>query len=257
MATFAQAIRDGVGHQTRAAYAGQVASYLARTGEWSRVDELLAPLSAAAVEEAPSGRGDPVHAHCAPAQAGSATAALEQVAALDARVRAAAALKDRAKVERLLGELDRARKDLQPYMEKMQPKDVLARLDQAHVHHRRVLIARASGDDRALLAALQASAKDNEEQTAVEVNPNGYLVDEAIGDALLRLGRAREASAAYASALQHHPGRAHALLGGARAAAKASDAAAAKALYAKLLQVWSSADDGTDGLAEARAAVTK
>src|SRR5262249_10130544 len=51
LAVFAASVREGVGHQARSAYAGEVASYMMRTGDWSRVDELLTPLTTPALEE--------------------------------------------------------------------------------------------------------------------------------------------------------------------------------------------------------------
>jgi tetratricopeptide (TPR) repeat protein len=52
LAQFGAAVRAGLGRQHRAAYASQVASYLARTGEWDRIDQLLAPLAAPPAEDA-------------------------------------------------------------------------------------------------------------------------------------------------------------------------------------------------------------
>ncbi|HSK03191.1 MAG TPA: hypothetical protein VK932_18190, partial [Kofleriaceae bacterium] len=46
LAEFGAAVRAGLGRQHRALYATGVASYMMRTGEWARVDELLAPLEA-------------------------------------------------------------------------------------------------------------------------------------------------------------------------------------------------------------------
>src|SRR6185503_14780639 len=48
LAEFAAAVKAGLEHRQRSVYAVQVTSYMARTGEWSRADELLAPLAAPA-----------------------------------------------------------------------------------------------------------------------------------------------------------------------------------------------------------------
>ena len=63
-----------------------------------------------------------------------------------------------------------------------------------------------------------------------------------------------EALAEYRFVLANHAGRARSLLGAARAAAKTGDAAASRDFYRKLVGVWSEADEGTEGLSEARQA---
>jgi tetratricopeptide (TPR) repeat protein len=128
-------------------------------------------------------------------------------------------------------------------------------MDAVHARRRQALLARAAGDDRVLLDVLRRSAADADLDQGGESNPSGFQPDEEIADALLRLGRAKEAAAEYAAALRKHPGRARAILGAARAAAKAGDPAAARRGYEQLLELWRGADEGTPELAEARAAV--
>ncbi len=282
LGVFGAAVRAGLGRQHRALYATEVASYMMRTGEWSRVDELLAPLEAPAVEDAaaagaassvPAGlAGGPVPAgpapaapaparagapqsHCAPVPASSPLEVFERVSVLDARARAAAMQRELAKAKRLLAELDAARDKLRPFLATTQPKEALAKLDEAHARRRKVLLAHATGNDRALLEALRASAVDAEQEVGGESNPSGFVLNEEIAETLLRLGRAKEATAEYAIALRKHPGRARSILGAARAAARGGDPQAARGWYQQLLGLWSAADEGIDGLAEARAAV--
>jgi tetratricopeptide (TPR) repeat protein len=277
LTAFAGAVRAGLGHQHRALYATQVASYMMRTGEWSRVDELLAPLEAAAVEEpgapgasgastgaagpagsagaAGSGTRASAPSHCAPVPASSPTQLFEQLSVLDARVRAAAARRDLSTTRRLAGELDAVRTKLRPFFLSTQPKEAVAKLDESHARRRRIMLARAAGDDKALLEALRQSVADAEAEVGGESNPSGFQPNEEIADTLLRLGRAKEAAAEYAVALQKHPRRARSILGAARAATKAGDPEAARKAYQQLLELWSAADEGIDGLAEARAAV--
>lgn len=276
LGTFGAAVRAGLSHQHRALYATQVASYMMRTGEWARVDELLAPLEAKPVEEAqpapaPAAPGPPAApapsapsgpparaaepAHCAPIPATSPTHLFEQLSVLDARARAAAMQRDLARTKRFLAEQDAVREKLRPYLLSMQPREVVARMDDAHARRRQQLLARAAGNDRALVEALRRSAADAEQDTSGESNPSGFLVNEELGDALLRLERPKEAAEEYALALRKHPGRARSLLGAARAAARSGDAQAARQRYQQLLGLWSAADEGTEGLAEARAAV--
>jgi TolA-binding protein len=78
---------------------------------------------------------------------------------------------------------------------------------------------------------------------------------EEIADTLMRLARPKDAAAEYALVIKSHPGRARALLGAARAAARTGAKDDARAAYRQLLDLWSGADEGTDGLAEARKAV--
>ena len=73
-----------------------------------------------------------------------------------------------------------------------------------------------------------------------------------MGEMLLAAGRPAEARKQFEASLARAPGRAASLLGLARAAAKQGDAAAAKAAYAELAEVWSLADADVAGLAETR-----
>jgi hypothetical protein len=94
-------------------------------------------------------------------------------------------------------------------------------MDAGHARRRQALLARASGNDRALIDALRQSLGDEIDSSAGESNPSGFVLREEIADALLRLGRAQEAAAEYALVLKTHPRRAHAIDGltAARAAA--------------------------------------
>jgi hypothetical protein len=254
LAMFAQAVRAGLGRQQRALYASQISSYLMRTREWARVDELLAPLGAPAVDDEPAPvapRTGETQGHCAPAAPASPPELIETIAVDDAHARAAAMLHDVAATERWLDELDAARTKLAPYVRATQPADAIAKLDEASARHHAAMRARASGDDRALVAALRRAVVDADQETGGENNPSGWLVHEELGDALVRLGRNSDAAAEYALALAAHPGRARSLLGAAR-----SDPKSARIWYGQLAEQWSAADADTDGLAEVRAAAT-
>ena len=258
---FGDAVRAGLGRQQRGLYATEVASYMMRTGDWARVDELLAPLDAPAVEEggpAPAAaRAGAPAAHCAPAPASSPLELSEQQAVLDARARAAAMQHDLASTKRYIADGEAVRAKLRPFLETMQPKEALARIDAAHALRLQAMLARASGDDRALLVVLRKIAATANEETGGESNPTAFVPHEEIADTLMRLHQPKEAAAEYALVLQTHPGRANALLGAARAATQAGKLDAARASYQQLVEQWSGADEGTDGLAEARAAVAK
>lgn len=260
LAVFANAVRGGLGHAMRAAYASQISSYMMRTGEWSKVDELLVPLDTPAVEDPATAPAMVDHhagasGHCAPMSASSPTALLEQQAVLDARARAAAMQHDLGKTQQRLADLDALRQKLRPALAQTEPPGALAALDRAHTRRRAALLARATGNDRALLDVLRASAGDSDQESGGESTPSGFLVHEEIADTLMRLAKPADAATEYALALAHHPGRARSLLGGARAATRLGDLKHARALYRQLLAVWSTAEEGTDGLAEARNAV--
>jgi tetratricopeptide (TPR) repeat protein len=248
LGVFGAAVRAGLGHQHRALYASQVTSYMMRTGAWSRVDELLAPLGAPVRED-----GGP-HSHGA-AGAPSPTELIEQLAVLGARARAAAMQRDAAKTARHVRDMEAADQRLRAFLVTVQPAEMVARIDAASARKREALLARGRGDDRALLDVQRRSLVDDQESTGGEANPSGFILHEEIADTLMRLGRPKDAAAEYALVIKNHPGRARALLGAARAAARTGAREDARAAYRQLLDLWSGADDNTEGLAEARAAV--
>ncbi|MDB4959320.1 MAG: tetratricopeptide repeat protein [Myxococcales bacterium] len=261
MTTFANAVRGGVGRQYRALYANQVSSYMMRTGDWSRVEELLSPLDKPAVEDtdpmapAAATRAGAPAAHCAPEPASWPFPLLEQVTILDARARASAAQHDLAKTKSYLAEIEALRQKLHPFFVATQ-KEALPKLEQTHTRHRLALLAQAARDDQALLKLQRQSAiaDADQESSGGESNPSGFQSHDELADTLMRLERPKEAAAEYALALHSHPGRARSLLGGARAAKAMGDLPVAQKLYQQLLAQWSTADETTDGLAEARAA---
>ena len=255
LATYAAAVRAGLPHDKRAAFANQVGSVLARTGEWSRVDELLAPLTAPA-SDASAGVGASSACGHPPAASGSPTELFERRAVLGTRAQAAAMQHDAAALARLLDQRDAIDDQLHPFLVATQPKAFVASADQLRGLVRKALIARARGDDRQMIAALQPLAIDQDQEFTGEGTAGGMLHHEAIAEALVRLGQPANALAEYRVVLADHPGRARALLGAARAATKTGDAAAARELYRALLATWIDAEDGTEGLAEARRAVT-
>lgn len=75
---------------------------------------------------------------------------------------------------------------------------------------------------------------------------------ELFGEVLLALGRPAEAMQQYEGALVRTPGRVLSLLGSARAAVALGDRRTAAERYGQLLEAWSQADPGIEGLEEAR-----
>jgi tetratricopeptide (TPR) repeat protein len=262
MAVFSDAVRGGLSHKVRGLYAIQVASFLVRTGAWSRVDELLAPLDTPAVDDPPSAmaatpaaaRNEPM-GHCGPALASSPMQLQERLAILNARARGASAKRDLASTKRFLADMDAVSEQMRPFLQATQPPQAVAKINESNARRRASLLARATGDDRALLKVLSESVADSDREVGGENNPSAFLIHEEIAETLMRLGQVKDAAAEYARALDKHPKRARSILGSARAAAKLGDATAARAWYQQLVELWSGADEGTDGLAEARTAV--
>lgn len=249
MAKFVDAVRTGLDHHTRALYAVEVTNYLGRTGEWSRVDDLLKPLESAA-DAQPASSG-----HCASLPTSSPDELQERKAALGARARAAAMQHDLATTTRYLAEMDAVNESIRAFLQTTVPEQALAMFDEANANRRAGLLARAKGDDTALLKILRDSVAAADLESGGESNPTAFLIHEEIADTLLKLEQPKAAMDEYALALDRQPNRARSLLGAARAAMKLGDRQAARARYAKLLEVWRGAAANTEGLVEARAAV--
>lgn len=81
--------------------------------------------------------------------------------------------------------------------------------------------------------------------------------DELYGELLLEAGRSADAIVWFERALARTPNRSRAVLGVARAAAKAGDTAKSRKAYEQFLVNWKDADAGLPELAEARAALQR
>ena len=79
-----------------------------------------------------------------------------------------------------------------------------------------------------------------------------YPMRELLADLLLEAGRAKEAAGEYARALKQTPNRYRGLFGAARAAEAIGDAAAARAYYARVLELSKHADGVRPELQRAR-----
>lgn len=252
---YADAVRAGLDHQRRSGYANQVTSYMARTGEWARVDELLEPLDAPAAgggAGATSAGGAGASCH-APATAAPPYELLERRLIAMARLRAAAMRRRLPEARRLLAERKAVDEKLRPYFEAtLGPQGYAARQKVAEISDA-AMLARARRDDRALLPAVQVLAEQSAYEFVDEGLAGGNLASEEMAETLVRLGRTDDAMAQYGRIIAEHPGRASALLGAARAARRAGKASDAQRLYARLVEVWSEADKTTPGLSEARA----
>lgn len=107
------------------------------------------------------------------------------------------------------------------------------------------LVAVARGARAEAMEILRAAARDE----AALPPPFGLPIPikpaaELLGEQLLEAGRADAASAAFDAVLKRYPNRSLAVLGRARAAAKAGDAAGARRYYAQLAANFAQADAG-------------
>jgi predicted Zn-dependent protease len=77
--------------------------------------------------------------------------------------------------------------------------------------------------------------------------------DELYGELLMAAGRAKDAIGWFEKALERTPNRSRSVLGLARAATKAGDAAKSRAAYKQFLSNWKNADPGLPEVKEASA----
>ncbi len=115
----------------------------------------------------------------------------------------------------------------------------------------RSLIAFAGGDGKqALQLVKQAAAVEDKMPPAYGPPSPVKPSHELFGELLLKLNQPGEARKEFERALERAPRRALSLLGLARAAAKAGDAAASKHAFRELQDVWSQADNDLPELEE-------
>jgi tetratricopeptide (TPR) repeat protein len=108
-------------------------------------------------------------------------------------------------------------------------------------------------ETRKAIAAMEQAVKREEAMPAPSGPPDLIKPShEVFGEILLAAGDAQRAREQFAWSLERHPNRARSLVGAARAAAAAGDAAAASDYYGKLLDVWRYADTQMAELKEAR-----
>ncbi len=157
---------------------------------------------------------------------------------------------DRATVDSALARYRRLRDSLASAGDTIQPAMRAMERKLAALH------ARMADPPDSAVAALTTAAELEEGLTFIGP-PIVPPARELLGELLLELGRLPEAAAAFEATLQRTPNRSLALLGRARAAARAGDSVAAREYYGKLLVNWRRADAGLPELAEAKQAVEK
>ena len=115
------------------------------------------------------------------------------------------------------------------------------------------IFALAEGDDENALQLLREAVN---RQTSMPFRFGPPRIPkptaELLGDVLLELGRAEQASLAYQDQLSRSVGRTNSLLGLARAAARTGDTTASREAYAALADIWRNADPDLRALAEIR-----
>ena len=105
------------------------------------------------------------------------------------------------------------------------------------------LLAKARGDTTNWIASLEAAAKLDAANPHLGP-PSTYPVSELLGDALLAVGRSKDAVVAYRRQLELMPNRSRTLLALSRAQRMAGDAAGAAKTEAQLRRNWRAADAG-------------
>lgn len=112
----------------------------------------------------------------------------------------------------------------------------------------------ASRQEFTLALEKLAQASDLEAKTAKPSGPPRLIKPshELYGEVLLQAGRPQDAVKQFEVALSRQPGRAHSLLGLARAKAQSGDVEGAKVAAAAFLEKWKSADADRPELAEAK-----
>ncbi len=114
-------------------------------------------------------------------------------------------------------------------------------------------LAKAHAKDFDAAIATLRQAATTEGKTSKPPGPPTFKPShELLGEVLLAAGKPADALEQFKIALDRHPGRAHALLGRARAEAAMRNSSAARATYTKLLDIWREADVDLPELREAR-----
>jgi tetratricopeptide (TPR) repeat protein len=246
---YADGVRSGMDYRWRSMYTFALGKYVDVTGRWDRVEELLKPLQAAMVDRK-AGEG---HQHGAAMDLEEPPMdVVERMAATQLRLGAAVQRKDMTAVNRYAGELDRMKEQTRAFEEHQVGKEKYAEEMHELALMREAVLAKARGDDKAELEAYRKLAEIYDKLPVGEWGLFDGGIHEEIADVLLRMKQGKEALADYQKVIGKHPAYARALLGAARAAALAGDAAAAKSYYAKAADVWAGADADFPGVAEAR-----
>jgi tetratricopeptide (TPR) repeat protein len=248
LARFAEAARTG-GQRVRGAYQGALFFFLSATGAWQRLDELAVPVSAS--PSSPTAAASAGAACHAPAP-GGVSDTFGALSLAEARVEAAVARRDVKLTEQRLAEERELRTRADKKLAELLGEAAFARRHRIWALRDQAMLARAKGDDATVAAREREIAALEDQEPPPEGADGAGGAHRLAGEALLRLGRAREAADEFARSLVRYPGHALSLLGAARAAAKAGDTGGARRAYARLAEIWSHAEPGFAPLEETR-----
>lgn len=239
----------------RVSFTDIVADYVVVTGRWSEVEALVAPVFAAMPDEG----SDAAHVACAahaPAAGGEVRMPYALFARLFANVlRAEAAIRagDKDTAEKRIADLKAVRAQMAPWAKSLAPSfskrwDAIDEMLGARARAGAKPTADAT---KKVLAAIEHLVKLEEERP---ISGPAFLETprELMANALVAAGRPKDALVHFDKDLDQRPNRAVALLGAARAAKAAGDAATARARYAALADLWRDADPTLAALAEVR-----
>jgi tetratricopeptide (TPR) repeat protein len=227
-------------------YAHMVTAYVTEADRWSDVEELIAPVLSATVDEAasPGAVACAMHAPGGSAELRPPFALYARLAAHDLRAMAAKRAGVRATLAKRLDDLQATLAQTQPWGKAVPER-----------------VAAYWAAERDVLAAPPSSPAEREAlEKLVHVEEVGSYGPrwaptglEKLGDALRDGGQPREALARYERDLELCPKRAVALLRAARAAKAAGDAGVARERYRELAKLWETAEPDLPALAEVRA----
>jgi len=157
-----------------------------------------------------------------------------------------------------LGDVDRAEAAFKLFEEAAGPRQDPGLREQASIMAKELeaLIAMSRGRRKEAFAAMdQATYLQSRIPKPIGRPYPVKGADELYGELLLAAGRAQDAMTWFERALTRTPNRSRAVLGLARAAANAGDAAKSRAAYEQFLSNWKTADAGLPEVKEARTAV--
>jgi hypothetical protein len=243
--------------ELRIGYADVAQNYLAQTGRWQEAEALAAPLLAPVRGEGVDGRGPVACAEHAPGGSGEERVPLVHLARWTAQaMRAEAALHvgDPAAAAARARDISAVTEQMKPWskMGRMARLATLTATYASEIDARAAFVRERTAEaEKRALDAIAESVRLGDGPIA---GPAFSLTSrERLAEALLAAGKPAEALVEYERVVDARPNRALSLLGGARAARAAGDAAKEQALYGALADLWTGADADLPVLAEVRA----
>jgi hypothetical protein len=242
----------------RGGYADVARNYLAQTGRWTEAEAMAAPLLAPVRGEGTDGRGPIACAEHAPGGGGEERPPIVLYARIDAQaMRAEAALHtgDAAAAEARAKDIVSVGEQMAPWAQngRMSRQAAITAAYVAEINARAAFLRERTPE--AEKRAQDAIAESVRVTDPFPISGPAFSLTprERLAEALLAGGKPKESLAEYERVVEARPNRALALLGGARAARAAGEAAKEQALYRALADLWAGADADLPVLAEVRA----